>query len=125
MRNNKGFLLLEALVSLVILTGGLLFVMRIFAVARDTLKRSGELFSYSLLAEQKLAEAELLGAVGESERAGTFREDRRLGWRLKTGPLPPEALALRDLVSARLSLYPENEPPESGYTLVTYLRMKK
>ena len=71
MNNKKGFLLLEVMVSIVIITSGLLFVTRVYSTARDVIKRSFVLFKSSLLLEDKMFEFEEKGEKNKDSATTT------------------------------------------------------
>ena len=58
MRTKRGFLLLEVMASIIIITGGLLFVTRVYSTVRMALERSHALFKNSLLLEEKVYDFE-------------------------------------------------------------------
>ena len=72
---NSGFTLLEVLVAVAILAIAMVAILKANVQSLDTLTRSRETSTASLLAESKLAEVEAAGAANWSELRGDFAED--------------------------------------------------
>jgi type II secretory pathway pseudopilin PulG len=123
--NKKGFLLLEVMVSVVIITGGLLFVMRGYSIVRETLERSRALFGVFLLAEQKMFDCEIKGAVEEGESSGEFPDSKGFSWKLRARALAPEDSTLNDLEVVEINVFDQKKPLEIGASLFTYLPKAK
>ena len=58
---------MEVMVAIVVITGGLLFVMRVYSTAKSALDRSRSLFKYSLLLEEKIFDFEERGVIEEGK----------------------------------------------------------
>jgi len=77
---DKGFLLFEVMVSIVIITTALLFIVRAYSVAKDSIRRSGELFKTTLLLENKLWGLDDKGKIEEGSDNGDFIEAEGYSW---------------------------------------------
>ncbi len=124
MGNRRGFLLLEVMASIVVITGGLLFVMRVYSTAKQALDRSRALFKYSLLLEEKIYDFEERGAVAEGRDQGRFPALKDYSWEVTADPLAPQGQYLGDLCGVRLNVFYSKSSPPDKYTLFTYLNKK-
>jgi hypothetical protein len=129
-RNRDGFLLLEIMVSIVVITAGLLFVMRVYSTAKTALDRSRTLFKYSLLLEEKMFDLEERGVVEEGKEEGHFPDDLKdYFWRVDAEPLAPQNQDWGDLCSVKMDAFHKKNPSQTRlpekYSLWTYLDKKK
>ena len=118
MRPKKGFLLLEAVLSVLFVTGWLLVVTLSFSYSKKLLLASRELFQTTLLLQEKMAELTekqelLLGTDG-----GVWKEPEA-GWSSNATLLENSGLA-----HVELEVFAPGKPG-TGRTLETYLRQKK
>ncbi len=121
MNNQKGFLLLEVMLSLVILTGGLIFVSRSLSSANRLIIKSNELFQYSLLLQEKMSGLELAGEVEPNvERQGFFDKEREYSWKFSSKPLEDPGLC-----EVELEVFQTKDEPGTSFFLETYLKAKK
>lgn len=91
MNRSKGFLLLEVMVSVAIIAGGLIFVTRVYSTAKYALQRSSVLFKSSLLLESQIFEYEEKGGIRENLSDGrVFTDDRDYSWAVTSAPLPAD-----------------------------------
>ena len=91
MKNKRGFLLLEVIVSIVIITSGLLFVMRVYSTARYAIQRSSVLFESGLLLESKMFEFEERGEIESDLKDGKqFSRESGYSWLIKTEEAPKD-----------------------------------
>jgi type II secretion system protein I len=74
-RSHAGFTLLEVLVAVAILAIAMVAILKANVQSLDTLTKSRETSTGSLLAASKLAEIEAVGVVNWSELRGDFGED--------------------------------------------------
>ncbi len=125
MRGRRGFLLLEVMVSVIVITGGLLFVMRVYSTAKEALDRSRTLFKNSLLLEEKIFGFEEKGIIGEGTQAGRFDEMKDCSWEVKAYPLSLDDIDLNDLNVVELDVFNNKVSPPNKYYLVTYLYKKR
>ncbi|MBL7156752.1 MAG: hypothetical protein ISS92_01175 [Candidatus Omnitrophica bacterium] len=116
---NKGFLLFEVVISIVIITAGVLFVMRAFSSAKESIERSTEVFKVSLLLEQKMWGFEEKGKIEEGRESGDFEEDEGYSWKLAS-----ERLEDSDLNLVRLEAFQKEQPEITKYFITTYLKNK-
>ena len=89
-RGRNGFLLLEVMASIVVITGGLLFVMRVYSTAKQALDRSRALFKYSLLLEEKMYDFEERGILEEGRNQDHFPDRKDYSWEVEALPLAPQ-----------------------------------
>lgn len=116
--NNKGFLLLEVMLSVLLVAGGLLAVTQSFSVSKKILFQSRELFRSALLLREKIFEFEHKSEIAEMTRNGSWPEEAR-DWSLRVTPLPDT-----ELERVELEVF-KSRKPGSGYSLETYLKKKK
>ena len=124
MRTNRGFLLLEVMASIIIITGGLLFVMRVYSTARTALERSHTLFKNSLLLEEKVFDLEERGVVEEGKDTGHFSGKNDYSWQVNASQLSPDNPDLSDLEILELDVFNDAISPSDKYFLFTYLNKK-
>ena len=128
MSSKKGFLLLEVMVSIVVITGGLLFVMRVYSTAKNALNISRALFKHSLLLEEKIFDFEEKGMIAEDTDRGSFRGTKDYSWEVEATALAPQGQSLSDLCVLRLGVFYNKSSPEADspnkYYLFTYLNKK-
>ncbi len=133
MSNKKGFLLLEVIVSIVIITSGLLFVMRVYSTARYAIQRSLVLFESGLLLESGMFEFEEKGKVESDLKEGKqFPQYSPYSWSVKTEEAPKDPVLGQKLdlniVTLEVSRHRDREERKSyvsRYFLTTYLNDKK
>ena len=128
MKGRRGFLLLEVMVSIVVITGGLLFVMRVYSTAKDALDRSRTLFKHSLLLEEKIFDFEEPGMISEDTDRGRFTDFKDYSWEVEAVSLAPQGQDLSDICAVKLAVFRSNNSSQSGppdkYYLFTYLNKK-
>lgn len=133
MSNKKGFLLLEVIVSIVIITSGLVFVMRVYSTARYAIQRSSTLFESGLLLESEMFEFEEKGKIESDFKHGKqFPGDSPYSWSIKTQALPRDPVLGQKLnlniVTLEVSRHKDREEKKSyisKHSLTTYLDNKK
>ncbi|MCK4462843.1 MAG: hypothetical protein KAU58_00860 [Candidatus Omnitrophica bacterium] len=119
--NRKGFLLFEVMISIVIITAGLLFIMHSYSTSKNSIQRSTEVFKTSLLLENKMFEYEVQEGIEEdSEDDGEFEEDEEYGWEIAANF--KEDLNL-NLVT--LKVFQEKDRDNTEYPIFTYLKSKE
>lgn len=114
--NKRGFLLFEILVSLAIVSGVLLLVMRSFVASQRVLQKGTELFTVSLLLQNRMQELEIQGGAGEGIQTGVFEAHEKFKWTLKSAPLENSALK-----TVTLEVLRKNGKADTRYVLSTYL----
>ena len=112
--------MIEVLLSLVILTSGLLVIVRSYYVAGKALERSQILFRSSLLIEEALFEPEARGAVNPEVTGGTCASDPGYAWSLKVSRASKEKPE-KDLSLVELTLSSKERRPYV-FTVATYLK---
>ncbi len=117
MKNNEGFLLLEVIVSIVVITSALLFVTRSYSVSKQAIERSRDLFKSGLLLEEEMFAFEEKGEIGEGSKEGEFSDNKDYLWKINAVPAA-------NLNTVALSVYRRNNPQEV-YSLYTYLNKPK
>jgi len=131
--NKRGFLLLEVIVSIVIITSGLLFVMRVYSTTRYAIQRSLVLFESGLLLESGMFEFEEKGRIESDLKDGKqFSRESGYSWMIKTEEAPKDPMLGQkldlDIVTFEVSRHRDREERKSyvsKYFLTTYLNDKK
>lgn len=122
LRKNKAFLLLEVMFAMVMVTSGLLFVGRIYSLARGAMERSRALFVSSLLLEEKMFD--LQSSDGRYESAeGLFPDHKGCYWNVDMAALTGEE---PQLFRADISVFlPSGKSSSDEYRLETLLIKNK
>jgi hypothetical protein len=121
------------IVSIVIITSGLLFVMRVYSTARYAIQRSSVLFESVLLLESKIFEFEEKGEIESDLKDGKqFSRESGYSWLIKTEEAPEDPVLGQkldlDIVTLEVSRHRDREERKSyvsKYFLTTYLNDKK
>ena len=124
--------MLEVIVSIAIITGGLIFVTRAYSTAKYAIQRSFVLFRSGLLLESSMFEFEEKGEVESDFKYGKeFPEDRDYTWLISTTEVPVDpALGQKldlNLVTLQVSRSKDVEEKKgyvTNYYLTTYLDKK-
>jgi len=107
---NSGFTLLEVLVAVAILAIAMVAILKANVQSLDTLTRSRETSTASLLAASKLAEVEAAGAANWSELRGDFAEDYPdYTWEVETSSTEVEGLVRVAVIVQRGGAEPGSE----------------
>ena len=125
--------MLEVIVSIVIITSGLLFVMRVYSTARYAIQRSLVLFESGLLLESGMFEFEEKGEIKRDLKDGKqFSRKSGYSWLIKAEEAPKDPVLGQkldlDIVTFEVSRHRDREerkPYVSKYFLTTYLNDKK
>lgn len=133
LRAKKGFLLLEVIVSIAIITGGLVFVTRVYSTAKYAIQRSFILFKSALLLESRMFEFEEKGKIeSDFKDGGTFKDDKDYSWSMSSAAAPRDELLGQDLnldiVTLEVTRTKDTKEKKSyitKYFLTTYLNDKK
>ena len=80
-----GFLLLELVLSVVIITGGLLVVSRSYSTCKNMLAQSRTLLRVSPLIDAKMFEFQASQPLAGTGAEGSFADEARHRWRLAPG----------------------------------------
>ncbi|MFA5500040.1 MAG: type II secretion system protein [Candidatus Omnitrophota bacterium] len=132
MNKCKGFLLLEVVVSIAIITGALVFVVRAYTTAKYALQRSSVMFTSSLLLENQMFEFEEKGSIESDYKDGRdFPDDKDYSWSVSavktdTDPVLNQKLGL-NLVTLEVSRNRDRKEARSyitKYGIATYLYAK-
>lgn len=114
------------MVSIVIITGGLLFVMRVYSTAREAINRSRALFRHSLLLEEGMFEFDEKGESleGKKEKEFADRDDKGYFWTAYASPLLEEdGTENQELNILTLDVYQKGKSAASGrYSVTTILQ---
>ncbi len=121
------------IVSIVIITSGLLFVMRVYSTARYAIQRSSVLFESGLLLESGMFEFEEKGNIeGDLKDGKQFSRESPYSWSVKTEKAPKDPVLGQkldlDIVTFEVSRHKDKEERKSyisKYFLTTYLNDKK
>ena len=133
MSGKKGFLLLEVIVSIVVITSGLLFVMRAYSTAQYAIQRSLVLFESGLLLESKMFEFEEKGKIeSDLKEEKRFPQNSPYSWSVKTEEAPKDPVLGQKLnlniITLEVSRHRDREERKSyvsKYSITTYLGDKK
>jgi len=115
MKSKKGFLLLEVIVSIVVITGGLVYVTRVWSASSRAIARSEEFFNSSLLAEAKMFEFEEKAQIEALLKSGEFSEGQDYTWEIEAAPMEGSTLNM-----VRLDILKKNRIDKQS--LYTYLK---
>ena len=120
---------MEVMVSIVVITSGILFVTRVYSTAKEAVKRSESLFKHSLLLEEKMYDFEERGVIEEDKEGDHFPDEKEYFWEADASSLGFEDPNLRDLCMVKLSVFRGHDPSRPAqpvkYSLATYLEKKK
>lgn len=83
LKKNSGFLLIEVLVSVVVITVGLIYIVHSFSVSTRAIGTSRDYIKALTLLEEKLWELEAAGEVEEGEDEDYFGDERVFAWELE------------------------------------------
>jgi hypothetical protein len=127
---KKGFLLFEVMMSIVIITTGILFIMRSYSSSKMSIERSTEIFRTSLLLESQMWEYEEEGKIREERDRGDFEEPEGYSWEIEAEPLEEEegegfSITFKPKLNVvRLSVFEEKDRKNTEYYVWTYLKNK-
>lgn len=96
--NRFGFLLLEVLISITIISVGLVYVVRSFSSSTRAIQTATRFLKSVSLAEERLWELEAKGTVEKGRRQDRFKEDQEYRWEIEAEELedvPINALKLK------------------------------
>ncbi len=114
--NKYGFLLLEVLVSITIISVGLVYIARSFSSSSRAIETSARFLKSVALAEERLWDIEAKGVIDTGSDKGHFDRDRSYTWAL-------EAKELGDAPLNTVALWIEWSEParKQRVTLETYM----
>ena len=117
------------MIAIVVITGGLLFVMRVYSTAKLALDRSRAFFRYSLLLEDKIFDFEERGIIEEAKDQDHFPGSGDYFWAVEADTLAFQEQELGDLCAVKLDVFHKKDYAQSGepekYSLFTYLNKKR
>ena len=116
---RQGFLLIEVMVSIVIITGAIVLISRSYWLSKKALDRSTGILKASALLEEKLWEYELEEAIEIGNKSGNFDKDRNYRWSSSTVPTTDRNL---DLNCLTLEVYREDKPQDIRYSIASYFK---
>lgn len=133
MKNKKAFLFLEVMVTIVIITCGLVFVTQAFSTAKNSAQRSIVLFESDLLLESRMFEFEEKGSIERDFKDGkTFPDDKDYSWSISTAIVPRDAvfdkksdLNIVTLEVSRIKDIEKKKQYVTSYSISTYLNDEK
>lgn len=118
---QKGFLLLETILSVLILTVGLSVVIRSFGSSLDALRVSNDYTQALLLLEEKMGELEAQGSIPTGTVGGIFpSEDDQFQWEVRASAPNP-----LDLFEVEVTVSWKQRGRPRDISVVTYLRQKE
>lgn len=116
MPGSKGFLLLEIIISVSILSFGILLILNSFLMPIRAAELSMDYFRAGLLVEEKMAELYNSGVKDGATRGGFSGFDGRFFWELDAGYL--EGHFCREI---NLKVYWRNKDKEEDLSVSTYI----
>lgn len=129
MRDKRGFLLLEVMVAIVIVTGALIYVTRVYSTANEIVKRSRTMFECGLLLEGKMFEFEESGVIkgmkdAGKEDSGALNGHEGYFWKMSAVKLKAENPdTTLDINRTTLDIYQQKKAGQrEQYSLITYLK---
>jgi len=133
LNNGRGFLLLEVMVSIAVIAGGLVFITRAYSTAKYVAQRSSVLFNSCLLMESRMFEYEEKQKIKDDFKGGNdFSENRDYSWLIESVPVPRDPvfgqkfnLNLVTLEISRNKDIREKRAYVTRYSLATYLNGTK
>tara|TARA_B100000315_G_C14405030_1_gene508279 strand:- start:343 stop:723 length:381 start_codon:yes stop_codon:yes gene_type:complete len=123
-KGQRGFLLFEVMLSIVIVTVSALFIMRSYSSSKMSIQRSTEILRTALLLENKMFDYEIEGAIRDEEQDGDFEENDNYSWEMEAESLD-EGFGEPKFNIVRLSVFKEKNRKNTEYSLWTYLKYKK
>ena len=125
MTDKKGFLLFEVIISIVIITSGLLLVMRGYSSSKQSLQKSTALLKTTILLENGMWQSEEAGEIVEGVSMGEFN-DRRFSWELEAAPVDmgEEYNGETEINVVTLEVVDKKNASFTGYSVKTYLKNK-
>ena len=120
MRGRKGFLLLEIIVSIALVTAVLLFVARVYSTSKNAIERSRTLFKYGLLLEEKMFDFEEHSEIEKGYREEEFRDHKNYFWAVNAIQISDE----EPINLVTLDVFENKGPSLIKYSLTTYLKNK-
>jgi hypothetical protein len=117
------------MVAITILTGGLIFVSRIYNTAKHAIQRSFVMFRSGLLLESKMFEFEEKGMIKEDFKDGKdFTDEKDYSWLIRATPVPKDPVLAQklniNLVTLEVARHKDKEEKRSyitKYYLTTFL----
>ncbi|NQT06347.1 MAG: prepilin-type N-terminal cleavage/methylation domain-containing protein [Candidatus Omnitrophica bacterium] len=82
-KKRGGFLLLEVLVSITVISVGLVFIVRSFSSTTRAIETSGRLLKSVFLLEEKLWQFEAEGVIEKGTDRGPFEEEEGYSWEVR------------------------------------------
>lgn len=117
-RGQRGFLLLEILLAIVLLTGGLTLVLRSFGSSLGALGSSADYTKALLLLEERLWELEAKGSIVPGTFTGEFsKEDGKFRWEVKASELTEKGLC-----ETQVTVSWQQRGRPRALSIVTYLK---
>jgi len=86
-KDRSGFLLLEVLVSVTVITVGLVYVIRSFSSSTRAIETATCYLKSLSLAEEKMWELEAKRVVSRGKSDGSFKEDSGYKWQIEAAEL--------------------------------------
>ena len=123
MTDKKGFLLFEVMISIVIITSGLLLVMRGYSSSKQLLQKSTALLETTLILESRIWQPEEAGEAAEGVFIGESN-DRRFSWKLEAAPadMGGEYNGEMEINVVTVEVVDAKSVPSAGHSVKTYLK---
>ena len=116
----KGFMLLEVIMSIFIVTVGVVFVIGSFITSVKTYKVSRVYSELQYLVAEAMWEYEASGEIEETSDSGDFKNNKNASWKIK-------AIELEDIPinETRLEVTIKEDEMKRSFEIMTYLRKKE
>lgn len=125
MNNKKGFLLIEAITSVLVISVSLVFIIRSFSSSLKVVKASKEYFEASLLLEEVMWPFDEAGIL-EQEFNGEFEGNENFEWLVKSSAFNEESGSTYQICKVISLVSPKSvENKIRGLEVVTLLNKKK
>lgn len=116
---NRGFLLVEVMISVLIIISGIIYVARSFYSSKNSFQKSREMLVSSLLLEDKMWGFEEKREIGEGGKGGGFPDNADYEWKIEARDMEETGLEL-----VTLKVFQKKDPKKTAYSINTIL-MKK
>jgi len=113
---EKGFLLFEVVISIVVIATSFLFIINSYRTAKDSIERSTEILKTSLALERKMWPYEEKGKIEQMRQSGDFLGDGQFTWLLESTAVENTGINL-----VQIGIYDKKHPETHLYSVSTFL----
>jgi len=108
------------MISVVIITAGIIYVAHSFNASKNSCQRSQEILMSSLLLDDRMWEYEQSGEIAGGVSGGDFSAAPGYGWEVEADKAEDEEVFL-----VRAKVFRKDDPKKSAHSIETYLREKE